>query len=355
MLAFLRVIVRIIAGFLGFLLLVLGFLIWETSVEAIPESISKQVAFLSTLPKGWLPIIVFSVLGVGLLLIAIGLERVETSGQVAYRWYKNLQRPDEARELETQERWRRQDALENWRCEMKQWVLDEDKPLDEAQLNDPRRDIAATRTRALLRKLDPDQKREVLETLAYCQLINKSSPVIMLNKADFSNVNLADLHLRDVWLGFICFRNADFTGATFSDFDVSEADQDRAQKMGVPEEDFENPVNKCMLWNNDFSGAILKDTRLGGCNLAGADFKGANLDGADLRGAFLKDVKNLTQKQINKAYGSCERRWVRGTRSLPSSLSPPEAWRKPIREQRADRERSCMAFRHLARFLRLRD
>jgi uncharacterized protein YjbI with pentapeptide repeats len=162
----------------------------------------------------------------------------------------------------------------------------------------------------------------------------------MLNETDFSNANLADLHLRGIWLGISCFRNADFTGSTFSDFDVSEANHHRAQRMGVAEEELENPVGECMLWRNDFSGAILKDTRLGGCNLAGADFKDANLDGADLRGAFLKDAKNLTQEQINKAYGSYGRDWVQDTRSLPEGLNYPEAWRKPIREQRADMERN---------------
>ena len=123
--------------------------------------------------------------------------------------------------------------------------------------------------------------------------------------------------------------------------------------MGLLEKDLENPVDECMLWHNDFSGAILKDTRLGGCTLAGADFKGTNLDGADLRGAFLKDAKNLTQRQINKAYGSYGRDWVEDTRSLPNGLKPPEEWRKPIREQRADREHRIG--RRIARFLHLRN
>jgi uncharacterized protein YjbI with pentapeptide repeats len=253
------------------------------------------------------------------------------------------------------EKQRAQDALEAWRKQIREWVL-EDNPLTKAQLNDPRRDLAATQTRALLRKkLDPDQKREVLEYLAYSNLIDRDSPAVILNKADFSNANLRDLHLRDIWLGFACFRKADFTGATFSDSDVSETNHHIALRMGIPEEDLENPVGKCMLWHSDFSGAILKDARLGGCNLAGADFRGADLDGADLRGAFLKDAKNLTQRQINKAYGSYGREWVEDTRSLPKGINYPEAWRKPIREQRADRERSRGVLHRLARFLRFRD
>ncbi len=228
---------------------------------------------------------------------------------------------------------RSEDELKEWRKQIQEWVL-EDKPLANAQLDDSRRDLTATRTRALLKKLDPDQKREVLETMAYCNLLDRSSTAVILNKADFSYANLADLHLRNVWLGLICFRKADFTGATFSDFDVSGTNHHIARRMGVPEEDLENPVDESMLWRNDFSGAILKDARLGGCNLAGANFRRANLDGADLRGASLKGAKNLTQKQINKAYGSYGRDWVEDTRSLPSGLKPPEAWRKPIREQK---------------------
>lgn len=218
---------------------------------------------------------------------------------------------------------------------MEQWVLDKDKPLAKAQRDDPRRAVARRRTLDVLEQLGPNGKRKVLAFLYESRLLDRTSFVINLNNADFSGANLAHLHLREAWIGFANFRNADLTGATFSDFDT-EVFRRKANNMGLSTEDIGYHVYDCMLWHNDFSGANLKDARLGGCNLAGVDFEGANLDGTDLRGAFFLGAINLTQKQLNKAYGA-HGQWRDETRALPEGLEIPKAWYTPIREQREAR------------------
>jgi hypothetical protein len=79
----------------------------------------------------------------------------------------------------------------------------------------------------------------------------------------------------------------------------------------------------------DLSDADLCDARLDGANLRGAelgdalleraDFAGARLGGANLAGASLKEARNLTQAQIDEAFGDART-------CLPPHLSRPEGW-----------------------------
>jgi hypothetical protein len=79
----------------------------------------------------------------------------------------------------------------------------------------------------------------------------------------------------------------------------------------------------------DLSDADLSDARLDGANLRGAelcealleraDFAGARLGGANFAGANLKEVRNLTQEQIDEALGDA-------LTVLPPDLTRPEGW-----------------------------
>src|SRR5262245_7402090 len=90
------------------------------------------------------------------------------------------------------------------------------------------------------------------------------------------------------------------------------------------------------LIDADLSGAYLLQAnlahaRLAGANLSGANLNNARLDHADLKearlteaklcGASLKDARNLTQTQIDQAYGDEDTR-------LPAGLTLPVRWRK---------------------------
>jgi hypothetical protein len=79
----------------------------------------------------------------------------------------------------------------------------------------------------------------------------------------------------------------------------------------------------------DLSDADLCDARLDGANLRGAelcealleraDFAGARLGGANLAGASLREARNLTQAQIDEAFGDA-------LTVLPPHLARPEGW-----------------------------
>lgn len=79
----------------------------------------------------------------------------------------------------------------------------------------------------------------------------------------------------------------------------------------------------------DLSDADLCDARLDGANLRGAelsgalleraDFAGARLGGANLAGANLNEARNLTQGQIDEAFGDA-------VTQLPPHLTRPAGW-----------------------------
>jgi hypothetical protein len=72
-----RRISKVISGIGGFLMLAFAFLRWETDIAGIPGSLSEQLAFVRALPGGTVPVIVYTVVGVALVLLAIGPYRVQ--------------------------------------------------------------------------------------------------------------------------------------------------------------------------------------------------------------------------------------------------------------------------------------
>jgi hypothetical protein len=58
-------------------MLAFAFLRWETDIASIPGSLSEQLAFVREMPGGTVPIIVYSVIGIALVLLAIGPHRVQ--------------------------------------------------------------------------------------------------------------------------------------------------------------------------------------------------------------------------------------------------------------------------------------
>ncbi len=62
-----------------------------------------------------------------------------------------------------------------------------------------------------------------------------------------------------------------------------------------------NPEIRPDLRRADLGGANLSGAKLFGADLSEANLRGANLSLADLRGVNLKEVKNLTREQLEKA------------------------------------------------------
>jgi uncharacterized protein YjbI with pentapeptide repeats len=74
----------------------------------------------------------------------------------------------------------------------------------------------------------------------------------------------------------------------------------------------------------DLTGTRLNGANLRRANLSGVDFyqthlRRANLAGADLSGTNLSETMNLTQEQIDEAYGDEQTK-------LPEHLNRPAAW-----------------------------
>lgn len=244
---------------------------------------------------------------------------------------------DRAYELEAQEQWRAQDALDVYLNQMQQWLDDEDRPLPALPYKDQRRKMARTRTLTMLKRLDPDGKRDVLQFLHEHELIKGDDPVIRLDTADLSNANLARMTLVDANVSGANLRGADLSDAVCRGEWGSSFSAGKAIARDVPLWVFNKPFACANLSSANLSDAVLKRARLGGCNLLAANFSGADLEDADLRGTDLRMASNLGQGQIEKAYGTHRQDEFLPDTMLPDGVVPPAAWSKSAHEQKAER------------------
>jgi uncharacterized protein YjbI with pentapeptide repeats len=125
-----------------------------------------------------------------------------------------------------------------------------------------------------------------------------------LSSAELKGAHLGGAHLQDAKLN-----GADLKGAQFFDAHLEGAD-----------------LTSCEVAGAQFSGAHLQGANLMSCDLTEANLENANLEnailenaelkGSKLSGANLKDVKGLTQGQLNKAFGDANTK-------LPPGLTIP--------------------------------
>ena len=158
-----------------------------------------------------------------------------------------------------------------------------------------------------------------------------------LRRADLGGADLRDTTLRDANLRDANLTSADLSGASIFGANLTGAFLNDAV------------LTDAMLFRADLSGAILFGARLEGATLLDADLEGADLRDADLNSANLRDAnltdatlrdanlrdadligailsgaelrhaKNLTQEQINSAFGNAET-------ALPEGLERPPHW-----------------------------
>jgi hypothetical protein len=240
-------------------------------------------------------------------------------------------------EPETQKRWRGQATLDRYLDLMQLWLDDRDKPLAALTYDDARRTLARTRTLQILKRLNPNGKRDVLQFLHEHKLISADDPVIRLNTADLSSANLARMDLTDANLSGANLRGADLSDAVCNQTARHGLTAKRARERGAPSWVF-NRFGLCAnLSHANLSDAVLKRARLGGCKLLAANFAGADLEEADLREADLQMARNLKQEQIEQAYGTHQQDEFLPNTLLPEGLGPPPAWSKLAHEQRRER------------------
>lgn len=129
------------------------------------------------------------------------------------------------------------------------------------------------------------------------------------------------LDLREANFSLAEFRNAKLNGAYLHETDFRMAVFSWAELRGA------------ICFNADFKGANLSEADLSGAKLGNADLSGAVFTGTDLRaadlgranlrkGADLQGAKNLTQPQVDSAYGD-------ETTRLPDGIKRPDHWIKP--------------------------
>lgn len=123
-------------------------------------------------------------------------------------------------------------------------------------------------------------------------------------RLDLRKTNLSGADLTGADLSGVFLLEANLSGAIFWRADLS-----RGNFTGV-----------------SLSGAFLLETNLPGANFLEANLWRADLRGADLRGANLSGALNLTQEQLEGAYGN-------RITEIPRHLKPPAHWDVKTAEQ----------------------
>jgi Pentapeptide repeats (8 copies) len=95
------------------------------------------------------------------------------------------------------------------------------------------RQIARIRTLTLLRRLDADRKKSVLQFLTGANLLVKEKLVVGLRYADFNGANLNGIYVVGEDLRFADFIKANLSEGVFKRVDFSEADLSRADLSGA--------------------------------------------------------------------------------------------------------------------------
>jgi uncharacterized protein YjbI with pentapeptide repeats len=178
----------------------------------------------------------------------------------------------------------------------------------------------------ILAGLNPDGKRRVMRFLHRHELIEVGTAIISLANADLSRANLSGRRLTGALLVKANLRNADLSDAGLCDYQAIGVDFQRMIERGTPQRNLSQTINVSPLTWSYLSGAVLRRARVGGFIFQAADFAGADVDEADFQAADLHRARNLTQEQIEKAYGSKGQEDV-GDTLLPGNLKAPEPWK----------------------------
>ena len=215
------------------------------------------------------------------LILTFGAILINNSAQKNI----NLREEERARlekeqieQRENFERWvkydnAREQALQQYLAAMQELILENE--LRETTQANPVHEIARALTLDILRRLDGERKRLVLDFLYQTGLIYKSNPYVSLIAASFG-MNPTPLISPNTPIR----QKADY-------FD----DVTRAANL-----------QQIYLINANLIGAVFCDVVFVNANLKGADFTDANLENANLSGADLKDAIFVRAKLISSKF-----------------------------------------------------
>ncbi len=253
-----------------------------------------------------------------------------------------LNRAEKRREEQLTRERNEEVALNNYLDAMSELIAN--KGLSNDNVGQTIRNIASTRTISILHRISKTRINIVFNFLRKARLIRTIYDGKINEKIDFKNAELSGINLSNVYLELINLEEANLEGAILEktilhnakcrNIKLSNANLIGADLGGT---DFylaqivNANLNKALLWSTklcrtnlsssnlkeaEMNGAILMQTFLKNAKLNGAKINAAtlievNLEKANLKGVELshtildktdfKQVKNLTQKQLDKA------------------------------------------------------
>lgn len=182
------------------------------------------------------------------------------------------------------------EALQTYLDRMTELLLKENLRNTE---NEDVRDVARTRTLTLLRGIDANRKRHVVQFLQEAGLIHKSDALVSLIGADLRNVNLKGADLREVDFRAVKLQFSNLITVNFMDANLQDANMQNANL-------FFARLFRANLEDADLRDSIFENANLEGANLKGADLQNANLKGAELGAADLERA-NLADANLEDA------------------------------------------------------
>lgn len=227
------------------------------------------------------------------VLEVLAIPLAAAGAAMLFGWYQNDTQLDATAEKA------REDALQAYFDQMSQLVVvgKDDTGIRDLRDSEPdsaERDLARTRTLAVLRRMDEehadnkknaDRKRYVVRFLSEANLIDRDPPddpdkerfndkaAVELYSAYLDRANLSRVPLQRTNMRGTNMRYADLSETNFSGADLAEAD----------------------LTGANLTGATLDDADLTGATLDGITLTGATLDRTNLTGA-----KGLTEEKLGE-------------------------------------------------------
>lgn len=274
------------------------------------------------------PITLWAWIGVLLVPITLALAGVLFTGS-QQRSASVIQQQQREDDLEVQERRAQDEGLREYLDKMGTLLVEND--LIGKKYWEKESDVARARTLTFLGSADELHRRSALQFLYESDLISEGKHVVSLENANLTEADLSWLyldkvHMENVFLQRANLNNASLIGANLTNSNLS-AGKGEEELPGATLENADlssailrgTDLHFSSFKNADLTRADLTDNGEVSTKLGGADLEGAILEDTNLRGTDLREVKNLTQEQIDRVEGD-------DNTQLPDDLQQPASW-----------------------------
>jgi hypothetical protein len=193
------------------------------------------------------------------------------------------------------ERRAQDESLQAYLQQVGKLLLDKDRPLRQTQARDEARTLARARTIAVLRTLDRNHNRILLNFLQEAGLLRVDDPVINLKNADLSQIDLGDVIISRAMLSEVNLRKANLRGAELIDgTDLSESHLEEADLRGaILDFDLGLSAGARYFQQSGSAWTVIPDDPTHATHLIGTNLKKANLHNAKLTNKQLAECASL--------------------------------------------------------------